>query len=77
MLVENQIPHLESTLHQKQIECNQMSMLLHAKDDMITRKTMISKLKDEEMLKIRAENERLVLQEIELRKSLETANDLV
>lgn len=70
VLVNTHIPILESVVHAKEKEIEQLSNILYCRDATIARKTTFSLMKDDELKKIRAENGRLVNEVNELKDSL-------
>lgn len=53
------IPILESSLQAKQKECDQLSNILYCRDATIARKTKCSYMKNDELKRLRMENQQL------------------
>lgn len=58
-LVENHIPMLESALSRKKVECNQLSLMVATRDEIIAQKAQVSKMKDDVLEEVRLENSKL------------------
>lgn len=70
VLVNAHIPFLETSLHVKQKECDQLSGILYCRDATIARKTTLSLMKDAELERLRTENRQLCVKVNELKQQL-------